>query len=172
MYRDGRVLRSLPPHNDRTFSPEQIQEYTDRKNGYYRKLLESLEPDAVLPGFVDLITQLREHNIKIGVASASRNASFILEKLGIGDLIDALVPAAEVAVGKPDPEVFVRCADLLGVEPKGCIGFEDALVGVEAIQAAGMKCVAVGEVVKDTHSDVHVNGLAGLSFEKLRALFP
>jgi alpha,alpha-trehalose phosphorylase len=165
-------LEIIAGHNNRTFSPEQIQEYTDRKNGYYRKLLESLEPDAVLPGFVELCSQLREHNIKIGVASASRNASFILGKLGIRDFIDALVPAAEVAVGKPDPEVFVRCADLLGVERRGCIGFEDALVGVEAIQAAGMKCVAVGEVVKDTQSDMHVNGLAGLSFEKLRALFP
>jgi alpha,alpha-trehalose phosphorylase len=165
-------LEIIAGHNNRTFSPEQIQEYTDRKNGYYRKLLESLEPDAVLPGFVELCSQLREHNIKIGVASASRNASFILGKLGIRDFIDALVPAAEVAVGKPDPEVFVRCADLLGVERRGCIGFEDALVGVEAIKAAGMKCVAVGEVVKDTRSDMHVNGLAGLSFEKLRALFP
>jgi alpha,alpha-trehalose phosphorylase len=164
-------LEIIAGHNNRSFSPDQIQEYTDRKNGYYRKLLESLQPNAVLPGFVELCSQLREHNIKIGVASASRNASFILERLGIRELIDALVPAAELAVGKPDPEIFVRCADLLGVERLGCVGFEDALVGVEAITDAGMKCVAVGEVVREAESDMHVEGLTGLTYEKLRALF-
>ncbi|MDA3834647.1 MAG: beta-phosphoglucomutase [Spirochaetales bacterium] len=164
-------LEIIGRYNQRTFTDEQLQEYTDRKNRYYRDSLQELTADALLPGFTELCSQLRSRGIKIGVASASRNAPFILEKLGITSMIDAVAPVEEVVAGKPDPEVFVRCADLLQVPRQACAGFEDAVVGVEAVHRAGMKCVGVGEIVRDLHCDRHITDLSEIDYKSLEDLW-
>jgi alpha,alpha-trehalose phosphorylase len=165
-------LEIIAGHNGREFSQGELDEYTDRKNGYYRDLLQSLTADALLPGALELCRQLRENKILIGIASASRNAPFILEKLGLNELIDTVAPAGEVKAGKPDPEVFVRCADQLGVPRAACVGFEDAHVGIQAIQHAGMKCVAVGEGLKGVDSDLYIDDLSQVNLKRLKELFP
>ncbi|MGM0432517.1 MAG: beta-phosphoglucomutase [Spirochaetota bacterium] len=164
-------LQIIGKHNGRTFTEEEMQQYTDRKNGYYRQLLEDLTDQALLPGFVSLCKELKSHGISIGVASASRNAPFIVEKLGIGSLIDVVAPASEVIVGKPDPEVFVRCAQLLGVSRGSCVGFEDAAVGIEALKRARMRTVGVGKALQGIEADCHVESLEQLSYKDLAALW-
>ncbi len=162
-------LLIITEHNGVVLSDEEIQDLTERKNSYYRELLEKLTPADLLPGFNDLARTLRSRKIGIGIASASENAPFILKKLEVEHLIDALVPASEVSVGKPDPEIFLRCADLLGVSHLSCVAFEDAAVGIEAIHAAGMRSIGIGEAARPC--DIAVKDLSEITLNQILELW-
>lgn len=166
-----RSLQIICEHNGISLSEEELKELTDRKNSTYISLLQNLTPEDLLPGTVDLLVSLRKEGIKTAIASASRNAAFILSRLGIEEYIDVLVPASEVLVGKPDPEVFVRAADMLDIPRQSCVGFEDAPAGIEAIHAAGMKCVGVSESTAQLECDLHIADLSEVDYGRLRSLF-
>lgn len=166
-----RSLQIICEHNGVTLSEERIRELTDRKNSTYIALLQDLSPEDLLPGTVDLLISLKREGIRTAVASASRNAAFILSRLGIEEYIDVLVPASEVLVGKPDPEVFVRAADMLDIPRQSCVGFEDAPAGIEAIHAAGMKCVGVSESTAQLECDLHIADLSEVDHRMLSSLF-
>jgi HAD superfamily hydrolase (TIGR01509 family) len=91
-----------------------------------------------------LLRRLREKGIRIALASASRNAPQIVERLGIGGMLDHLVDASTIVRGKPDPEVFLRAAESLGIPFENCAGVEDAKAGIQAIKAAGMFAAGIG----------------------------
>ena len=158
-------------HNNAELSESEIKDAMTAKNTHYRDLLKQIDSNALLPGFLHLCDELKEHHILIGIASASRNASYIVERLQIERYIDFLVPAGQVVKGKPDPEVFVRCAESLGVPLASCAACEDAVVGIEAIKAARMKSVGVGSATAAERSDIHVDGLDELSYTQLAALW-
>ena len=96
---------------------------------------------------------LRSNKIRIALASASRNTPLILERLGISKDFDAVADGNTVEKTKPDPEVFLKAAAMLGVETARCVVFEDAVAGVEAALSAGMICVGIGNksVLHDAH---------------------
>jgi len=93
---------------------------------------------------VPLLTRLRAHGIRLALASASRNATTVLEKLGVATLFDGVVDGNAVSQAKPEPEIFLAAAALLDVDPAHCVVFEDAVAGVEAAERAGMFVVGVG----------------------------
>ncbi len=115
-----------------------------RKNAYYLELLDSVGAGHLLPGAGRLVTAGRAAGLKLAVASASRNAVALLDRLGIGAAFDFVADPA-VARPKPAPDLFLACAKALDVDPGDCIGLEDAAVGVAAIIAAGMVAVGIGE---------------------------
>lgn len=112
------------------------------KYSNYLKMLDRLKP---LPGAIGLLTKLREKGIKIAVASGSgrENLDITLEKAGMLEYADAIVSANEVGKGKPDPAVFLKAAEMLGAEPADCVVFEDAVYGIQAAKAGGMKSVGM-----------------------------
>jgi alpha,alpha-trehalose phosphorylase len=114
------------------------------KNRYFGELLQSIKPGDLLPGIGELLASLRAAGIRIAIASVSHNAGEIVRRLGIADLIDAIVDPAALIKGKPDPEVFFRAAEMLGVPFEDCAAVEDAQVGIEAIKAARMFAVGIG----------------------------
>ncbi|WP_062212935.1 beta-phosphoglucomutase [Demequina oxidasica] len=116
----------------------------DQKNDRYVKSLESISTADLLPGALQLLTDLREAGVPVALASASRNALTILERLGIVGLFDAIVDGNQILRTKPDPEVFLLAAELLGVDAAKCVVFEDADAGVAAATAAGMRVVGIG----------------------------
>lgn len=120
------------------------EELAARKNGYYRELISRLSPADLLPGIADLLAQLREIGIKTALASASHNAPEIVQRLEIGGFLDLVVGPGDIIKGKPDPEIFFRAAEGLGVPYENCAGVEDAQVGIQAIRAAGMFAVGIG----------------------------
>ncbi|HEY4751724.1 MAG TPA: beta-phosphoglucomutase, partial [Candidatus Limnocylindrales bacterium] len=128
----------------RTMPPEQKSVLAARKNGYFRDLIASITPADLFPGVEDLLTELRASGIGIAIASASHNAAEVVRRLGIGDRVDAIVDPSSIIRGKPDPEIFLAAAELLGVRPEDCVGVEDARAGIEAICAARMVAVGVG----------------------------
>jgi beta-phosphoglucomutase len=116
-----------------------------QKNAHYLKLIDHITADNLYPGVAALLADLKLHGIKIGLASASKNAAFVVERLGIAAQFDDIADANNVVISKPDPEVFLLAAKGLSVPPEHCIGVEDALAGIEAINRAGMKAIGIGD---------------------------
>jgi beta-phosphoglucomutase len=128
----------------RTYTPEEKRKLADAKNGHYQELIAAMTPNDLLPGALRALEGVRAAGLKIGLASVSRNAFTVLDRLGIRDRFDDVVDAATIANGKPHPEIFLTAAAHLGVEPRDCLGVEDAAAGVASIKDAGMVAVGVG----------------------------
>ncbi|MEK4261674.1 MULTISPECIES: beta-phosphoglucomutase [Paenibacillus] len=141
------------------FKEAEKQAMAEKKNRLYVEYISRLEESELLPGVKEYLTRLRSRGIGIALGSASKNAEFILNKLNITDLFDAVVDGNKVSLAKPDPEVFLIAAQEIGLQPDGCVVFEDAEAGVQAGKAAGMKVVGIGkpEVLKE--ADLVVKGL-------------
>jgi beta-phosphoglucomutase len=128
----------------RTYTLDEKRALADAKNGHYQELIATMTPADLRPGALRALEEVRAAGLKIGLASVSRNAFTVLDRLGIRDRFDDVVDAATVVNGKPDPEIFLTAAAHLGVEPKDCLGVEDAAAGVASIKDAGMVAVGVG----------------------------
>jgi beta-phosphoglucomutase len=146
------------------------EEYAALKNKWYLDYINQMIPDEILPGSLEFISELKNAGIKVALGSASKNTPLILERLGIGKLFDAVADGNVVRNAKPDPEVFITAAKMLGVQPEDCVVFEDAVAGVEAALNAGMRCVGIG--LEKTLKDAHfvVSGLDKISLRKLKVL--
>jgi HAD superfamily hydrolase (TIGR01509 family) len=98
-----------------------------------------------LPGALSLVTALRMGGQRLAVASSSIRlwVEACLQKIGLGDAFEVLVTGDEVQHGKPDPEIYLRAAEKLGVAPQECLAFEDAPAGIESAKRAGMTAWAV-----------------------------
>jgi beta-phosphoglucomutase len=118
----------------------------DKKNTRFVDLIERMSPDEIFPGVRKLIDEFRAKDIRIGLASSSKNAQRVLDLLKIRPLFDVIIDGTMITHSKPDPEIFLLAAFELGLDPKECLVFEDAEAGVEAALRAGMKCVGVGDL--------------------------
>lgn len=135
------ILLSL---GNKTVDQKTKNEMAERKNGWFVEYINALKPDEIFPGVKDLLVELRSKGYKLGLASSSKNAPTVLERLGISDLFDCIVDGTMIKNSKPDPEVFQLAAARLGTRPVECVVFEDAEAGVEAAWRAGMKSVGIG----------------------------
>jgi beta-phosphoglucomutase len=140
-----RSLRLLLARGGRSASEAEMLAMADTKNLYYRDLIETVTPGDLLPGVEPLLAQASAAALALAVASASRNAAALLQKLGIADRFDFVADAGAIANPKPAPDIFLACAHALAVEPARCIGFEDAAAGIEAILAARMLAIGIGD---------------------------
>ena len=138
-------LRWILQQGGLTLSAAEEARLMQQKNAHYLQLIDHITPANLYPGVQALFTELQQSGIKIGLASASKNAAFVVERLGIAAQFDYIADANEVVNSKPDPEVFLLAAKGLGVAPEHCIGVEDALAGIEAINRAGMKAIGIGD---------------------------
>lgn len=146
------------------------QRMADEKNAEYVSLISRMTPDEVLPGAEDFLRSLRAAGIRTALGSASKNAMTILDRLQLTPLFDAIVDGTKVAKAKPDPEVFLRGAEALGVAPAECVVFEDAEAGIEAAIAGGMRCVGIGSPDILGRANLVVPGLSAMTLDRLRAL--
>lgn len=154
---------------DRTYSDEEKKGLAETKNNFYRESLKDLTPDAIFPGVMEILDELKRRGIKIAIASASRNTPAILDYIGLADYFDAVADGNAVTRSKPDPEVFLVAAQRLGLEPKYCIVVEDAVAGVEAGLAGGMRVVAVGYASRDERANLRAGALKDLTVDQLLA---
>jgi alpha,alpha-trehalose phosphorylase len=143
----------------------------EKKNDHYKQMIGRITPADLLPGIPELLDSLRERGIAAGLASASLNAPLILERLGAARLFQAVANPAALRKGKPDPEIFLKAAELLGVTPGNCIGVEDSAAGVAAIRAAGMKAVGIGSPELLSAADLVLPSTSELSAGKLLELY-
>lgn len=144
----------------RTYSMEEKLALADEKNEHYKTLINTMSAADLLPGAVQALDAVRAAGLKIGLASVSKNAFTVLDHLGIADKFDYVVDAAKIARGKPDPEIFLKAAQELGVAPADCLGVEDAVAGVASIKGAGMYALGIGKPEVLTQADKVIPGLS------------
>lgn len=130
-----------------TASQEEKNRWLIQKNDDYLAYLVNIDQSEVLPGVIPILQFLREKNQPIALGSASKNARPILEKTGIIHYFDAVVDGNDVTNAKPDPEVFLRAAKLLGTTPENSIVFEDSVAGIQAANISNMTSVGIGDEI-------------------------
>lgn len=127
---------------DRFSSAEMEEISLAKEKGYQAAFLPHLQ---LLPGLNDLLQTAYEKNIPMGIGSAAIpfNINFVLDNLHLHKYFSAIVSADDVLLSKPNPETFLKLAELLQVNPKDCIVFEDTPKGAETAQNAGMECIVL-----------------------------
>ena len=147
---------------------EEIPQLLQEKNDHYLLLINELGQNEILPGVFDFLTFIESHNCAKAVGSSSKNAPFILEKLGLASRFAAVIDGNGVKNTKPDPEVFLNAAQQLQVLPENCLVIEYAPSGIQAAKAAGMNVVGVGHDL--TEADLCVSSLVGLGWDQIQNL--
>lgn len=130
-----------------TMSLEDKVVYTTRKNEAYKELLKNMSPADLSPEVKETLDGLRAKGLKLAIGSSSKNAGVILERLGLDGYFDAVSDGNNITRSKPDPEVFVKAAQLVGEASGDCLVVEDAKAGLEAAIGGGMDCAAMGDAV-------------------------
>ena len=128
-----------------TASQEDKNKWLIQKNENYLSYLVDMDESELLPGILPILKYLKANNQKIALGSASKNARPILEKTGILHYFDAIVDGNDVSNAKPDPEVFLQAAKLLGISNENSIVFEDSVAGIQAANTAKMTSIGIGE---------------------------
>jgi len=150
-----------------TLTAEEKEAWATKKNQWYLDLVMQMTPNEVLPGVPEFLTSLRANGIKIALGSASKNSKLILERIEMLDYFDAIIDGNNITKGKPDPQVFLMGAEATGAQPSECVVFEDAVAGVQAAKAGGMKAVGVGSADIMTEADIVIATFEDFSVEKL-----
>ncbi len=151
----------------RTMSLEEKEVSCAKKNAIYVDYIKKLRRDEILPGVEAFLLDARAKGYKTALGSASKNSRLILDRLQITGLFDEIIDGTKVSKAKPDPEVFVKGAQALGLENKECIVFEDAVAGVQAAHNGGMKAVGVGSPAILKEADYVISGFDGLKIDNL-----
>ena len=122
-------------------------EYAEDKNDIYKVLLEQMSPKDLTDEVRQTLDGLREMGLKMAIGSSSKNAPFILNQIGLEGYFDEISDGNNITHSKPDPEVFIKASDYLGIAPKDCLVVEDAESGLDAATAGGMDSAAIGDAV-------------------------
>ncbi|MFY0581071.1 HAD family hydrolase [Cystobacter fuscus] len=133
----------------RSMAPEEATRLADQKEAHYRELY---RPHLVpLRGTLELLARLRQvgRGLAVATAAPAANRDFVLDGLALRPFFSRVVGAEDVTRGKPAPDIFLATARALGVEPSGCVVFEDAINGILAARAAGMFAVGVTTLVPE-----------------------
>ena len=145
-------------HRENAFTPAEKEALAQQKNDHYVQLLEHLTTEDVLPGVVPLLQQAQARHIPCAVASASKNAPLILEKLGVRAYFATIVDPDSLSKG---------AADSIGVLPQNAIGFEDAQSGIDGLKAAGIYAVGLSASQPLIGADMQVSEMTELSVDAL-----
>lgn len=166
-------LEAILKFGNLSFDTEKKLQLAAQKNTAYLEKVHRISPSDLLPGAQELLEILASMDMRIGLASSSKNAPLVLEKLKITSYFECIVDPAALKKGKPDPEIFLKAAAGLGVTPEKCIGIEDAAAGVTAINAAGMFSIGIGSPLELKNANLIVPGLDKLNESAISSLsFP
>lgn len=143
-------------------SNEQKVVLADRKNKIYLNYLENMVPSDVSNAVRKTLADLHEGGYKIALGSSSRNAKIILKKVALEEAFDAISDGTNISKSKPDPEVFLKAAEYLDLQPEECIVVEDAYAGIDAAKAGNMQAVGIGEAYSYAKADYHIKKIEEL----------
>ncbi len=160
-------LELILQRNSVSIEDKEKELLTDLKNLLYKDSLKTLTDADLMPGALELIRKLKEAGAKLAICSSSRNAGMVLDHLKLRGLFEAVVTGNEVSKAKPDPEIFLLGAKLLGVAPEACVVVEDAQSGVQAALAAGMRCAGLGDEALLSGARPILKTLEGLGADEL-----
>jgi beta-phosphoglucomutase len=150
-----------------TLTEEAKNEWATRKNAWYLELVIQMTPNEVLKGVPEFLKALRANGIKIALGSASKNSRLILEKIKMIEYFDVIIDGNNITKGKPDPQVFLLGAEATNCNPADCVVFEDALAGVQAGKAGGMRVIGVGDSEILHEADFVIKGFEEMTIDRL-----
>ncbi len=128
-----------------TLTKNEKQRLAERKNSRYQNALQGMTPADLSDEVKTTLKLLRAKGYRMAVGSSSKNAGLILEKLGITGCFDAIVDGCLCANSKPQPDIFLKAAELLNLSPQECVVVEDALAGIQAANRGGFKSIGIGD---------------------------
>jgi beta-phosphoglucomutase len=171
---DNEALRGVPRREslmlvlkERDYPEEKVQEMMERKNRYYLEFIRDITPRDLLPGARELLEEIHAAGLKSALGSASKNASEVIERLGIGDLLDAIADGHSVEAQKPAPDLFLYAASQLELSPLDCVVVEDAAAGIEAARAGGFRSIGLGPPERVGRADLILHDLNGAHLDDL-----
>lgn len=141
----------------RTYNEEEKQQMAAEKNDVYRTLLRQMGSADLSDQVRDTLNALKMQGYQLAIGSSSKNAGMILERIGLGDFFHAVSDGNNITRSKPDPEVFLCAAKMLGLKPEDCAVVEDAEAGLDAALAGGFTAVGLGSAVKQHQADAHID---------------
>lgn len=172
---DGRKREDILRHFLGELEPEQMVEYGLRKERFFRDEAAEVQP---IEGFLDFLRDLQRAQVALAIASSASKSrlTFLLDRLKLKPYFEVVITADEVRHGKPDPAVFLRAAQDLGVRPSELLVFEDAVSGVKAATSVGMACIAVSQperasVLLNAGAIAVVENFHSLSYSKIQSVW-
>lgn len=160
-------LEIVLEHTDHIYSAEEKERFAQEKNEAYRAMLTRLSPSDLPADVLPTLRELRRRGYRLALASGSKNAGLILARTGLGRYLDAAADGRCITRSKPDPEIFLTAAQMLGLPPERCAAVDDAVAGIQAGRAAGMVTVAIGDSAAHRAGDYDLE-----RFGQLLDLFP
>lgn len=152
----------LERYEGEPLSQQKKLELAEDKNRTYRKLLTRMTPADVSPEVRETLAEIKGRGYLLALGSSSKNAKFILEKTELLKVFDAIADGTDITKSKPDPEVFLKAAEFLGVSPGECYVVEDARAGIDAAKAGGMKAIGIGEANTYEKTDFPIHSFSEL----------
>lgn len=134
----------------------------EQKNETYKALLAQMSPADLPEDVKNTLPALRARGLKLAIGSSSKNTPFILRQIGLEGFFDAVADGNCITRSKPDPEVFLKAAQLLGLDPASCLVVEDAVAGAEAGHRGGMDVACVGDAARAKAGEYNLDSVSGL----------
>ena len=144
------------------YSDRAKQEMAEEKNDLYRQMLGQMSPLDLEKEVRKTLFMIRKSGMRMAIGSSSKNTPYILDRIGLEEFFDAVSDGNNITRSKPDPEVFLKAAQMIGLKPADCLVVEDAHSGVEAAVEGGFDCAAMGDAKEDTRATYHLGGFADL----------
>ncbi len=148
--------------SDKEYSQEEKEALAAEKNETYKALLHQMTTDDLSEEVKNTMDELRKRGCRLALGSSSRNAKLILERLGLDAYFDAVSDGTNITHSKPNPEVFLKAAEFLGLDPSDCLVVEDALAGIDAAIAGGFHSAGIGEAAGHERAEYPLNTFADL----------
>lgn len=146
---------------EKAYTDKEKEEMAARKNSYYVAMINKIDCTAVIKGAEEFVKKIKNEGLKAAVGSSSKNAKLILEKTGLRELFDVVIDGNDIKFSKPNPEVFLKAAERMELNPNKCLVCEDADAGVKAGIKAGMSVMAVGYAKNNREAQYHFDNLNG-----------
>lgn len=151
-----------------SFDEHKKEELATKKNAWYVEYISKMDASEILPGVLDFLKHIRENNIKTALGSVSKNAMLILKNIEMVEYLDAIIDGTKITNAKPNPEVFLKGAEELGINPSQCVVFEDAQAGIEAAINAGMYSIGIGSPLILNKANFVISSFEEMNLDKLK----
>ena len=155
-------LEIILEKSDKTYDEQEKIRFAEEKNSLYKELLQKMTPEDLSQEVKTTLEQLKEKGFKLAIGSSSKNAKFILERIGLSEFFDAVSDGNNITQSKPSPEVFLKAAEYLGLEPGACLVVEDAEAGLQAAVNGGMDCAGIGDASGSSLATYKLNSFKDL----------
>lgn len=144
------------------YTPQEKLVLAEKKNEIYKRYLSTMSPGDLPEDVRQTLQTLRRRGYLLAIGSSSKNTRQILNQLGLGDFFDAVADGTQITRSKPNPEVFLLAASLLGVSSENAIVIEDAESGIRAAKAGGFRAIGIRTEGNDPDSDITIKTLRNL----------